>query len=805
VVDEEGKPVPGATVEVHALPLGVPFLAPLLHASAKAGADGTFRVGPGPSPWWSQGMLSAHAPGYARYSLRSRAHTFEGAECAEEGADSRLVLSPGIPATVELRAKDGGGPDGPVTVWTVGPRGFFDVQVADAKGGLSFVAPPGPITITALEGVHPAAVANVSVVAGAKNHFEVPLVRGRDVRGKVVDATTGRPVAGAVVRGYWGETRLLRTGPDGGFLLPRFWFRAFQVRAPGFAVRTHQLPEDAGSPGVSEETVRLEPGFVARGRLTDLDGRPLAGARLRILTSDPAGDRSISAGPYTRADGAFVFVGLPLPSPGREVRVFANAPDCAWGASPPLPGTAGGIVDGVELRLPRLVDLEGRVEDEAGAPLEANVRVDWDVPKELKPYADVVPSEGRVRAREDGRFRLRLPERVPYRIFAEGGQFGEAKVEGTTPAASEERRTVVVKANRGLSIRGSLVDAEGNPVRWGEVRVEPRPPTDPRPSRDARVRPDGTFEAGGLVAGAYDFSALAHPEFLQEVVRDVQAGGPEVKVVLRRPGGLRFKAVLPEGTPEGTVPEVTLRALESTLPLTPDHFVRLLAHDPRAEIGPLAPAAYTLSVVAGDHRIDIDRLVIKQGEPTDLGDLALRPAGVVAGRVTHGGVPVAGAALEILCLLPDGTSRTVRRVKSGGDGAYRAGGLLACPHVLLVRATDRPTVEVRFQPVTGAVTTLDVPMAAGARLRVVVRDAAGQPVAGARLAVQGPAGGVPFWKEGSPAPGPHETGPDGTLRCTGLPAGALRVLAEKPGAGSGETEIRAADGASTDVEIRFGK
>jgi hypothetical protein len=86
-----------------------------------------------------------------------------------------------------------------------------------------------------------------------------------------------------------------------------------------------------------------------------------------------------------------------------------------------------------------------------------------------------------------------------------------------------------------------------------------------------------------------------------------------------------------------------------------------------------------------------------------------------------------------------------------------------------------------------------------------VKDAAGKPVPGARLVFSRDGAGIPAWKEGSPAPGPHETGPDGTLRCTGLPAGEILVSAEKPGTGSGEATAKAVDGAEGDVEVRLGK
>ena len=98
-----------------------------------------------------------------------------------------------------------------------------------------------------------------------------------------------------------------------------------------------------------------------------------------------------------------------------------------------------------------------------------------------------------------------------------------------------------------------------------------------------------------------------------------------------------------------------------------------------------------------------------------------------------------------------------------------------------------------------------MPLASGGRLRITVKDKAGQPVAGAHVIVTRGGSGVPAWTEGKPTIVPLETGPDGTLRCSGLPAGEFQVKAEKPGTGSGETSATVKDAGSGEVEIRFGK
>jgi hypothetical protein len=60
-----------------------------------------------------------------------------------------------------------------------------------------------------------------------------------------------------------------------------------------------------------------------------------------------------------------------------------------------------------------------------------------------------------------------------------------------------------------------------------------------------------------------------------------------------------------------------------------------------------------------------------------------------------------------------------------------------------------------------------------------------------------------FWREGSAGPGPHSTDDEGTLRCTGIPAGEVRVSVDKPGTGDGTASCRVEDGGTATVELEL--
>lgn len=816
VEDPEGKPIPGATVEVHAIPRIHGTEVPALHARTTAGPDGTFRVGPGPSPWSECGLLSAVAPGFARTSLRPSAAVSEGDPFADEGTPARVVLRPGVRVTGDVRAADGGPPDGPVKIWAVGTRDFSEGLETDAGGAFSLLAPRGQeVMLNVIEGVHPSAHALLPAGSGDEVRTSITVRRGRDIRGQVVSHATGKPVPGAVIRGYYGKNRIVVADGEGRFLLPKYWYTAFQVQAPGHAARRHVLADDAGTPGAGPETVRLQPGFSARGRVTDLDGRPVAKVRLRIFLQDPLLGWEDFAGPVTRADGTYAMIGLPLPGSGREVRLFAIAPGFGHAGSEPLAAPADGLVEGLDLRIPRLVTLEGSVEDERGRPVAASVTVLWDLKKGMESYVGKVPSGSRTWSRPDGRWAVRIPERSRFHAEAGGEAFLEGRAEGVSPAHPDSAAgatpapagPVVLRVLRGLALRGTVEDAQGNPVGRGIVHFDPLPAGSPGPSREVAIRPDGTFEAGGFVPGKYGLSVVVVPEFLQEIRLGLDAGGPPLRVVLRRAGGLNGRVVLPPEAPPDLLVEATVHGLGDTSPLPADHGIRFEASkglppgDPGVfTMGPLSPGPYALSVTAGDWILDRERVEVKEREPTQLGDLLLRPGAVVEGRVLVAGNPVAGAAVELL-LRRDRRTETVRRVVTAADGSFRAGGLRHGPLVLAVHPQDRPRVEVPVEAALDRPARADVAVPLGGRVLVTVRGADGAPAAGARVLLSGDAGSLIFWKDGSPDPPPHRTEKDGTLRCTGVVPGKTRVYAEVPGVGAGEAEAEVVDGKAVPVEV----
>ncbi len=806
VVDEEGRPLPGVTVTLQALPMSsLPGFVPRTHCTTTSGPDGRFDAGPGPEPWPDRGMLVASLAGYANTALVSRRSTTRGWS-ADPGQDVEVVLRRGHVVRGRVRTRSGAPPDAPVTVWSIGALCFQEVVRGDAEGNFSLVAPEGGLTVSVVAAEHPGVVQRIHVSATEENSVDLEVLEGSDVTGRVLDAASGRPVEGAAIRGYYGESQVTVSDGDGRFRLPRYWYTVIQVRAPGYAEAMAVVPLPDATGVRRDLDVRLDPGVVVRGVVVDLDDRPLRGVRLWCHLKAERGGWMDLTGPRSDADGAFTFVGLPVTREPLELRIFGRQDMFAEGYSGPFTGEPGAVRDGARVVMRRLVRWQGLLRDEHGRPARGSVTLTWAFDPALQAYKGAIPLSIQLLAR-DGVFTAWVPERTPLGYIAESSLFATVQGEALSPAWSADRPVddgppdAVIEVRRGLSIRGRVVDSAGSPVTSGEIRFEPSPPSDPRRSADASIHRDGSFEAAGFEPGAYDFSVLGPDEFLQRVIRSVPAGGEDLTVPLRRKGGLAGRVLVPEGLPMGVRPRVRIRALEDPRPLPVTREFEITEGDGRFTVGPLAPVPHSVSIVAGEWRLDIPRVEVVERDSTELGELALRPGGRVRGVVTVAGSPAGGIRVEVYGTGDEGRRILLGTAVAGASGQYSVGGLEAGPVLVSVRPRDCPLVEGDVHVPEGGEVEVDLPVPEGGEIAVIAVDEAGEPVRGVRVVLSSQTGPLLYWEKGSPAAPPYETGDDGTLHCTGVAAGVVRVFGELPGRGTAELSVNVVSGRTVSARL----
>jgi len=315
-----GEPVPGASVRVRSFPLRALNL-PTEEGKSRAvdgpttisAADGSFVL---PIESASFVSLEVRAEDYALYTM---------AMCRAGG---RVRVELAEPVTLTLSVLDAAG--AVVDGAQVSMRRYRNLDppwvnvrgTTDASGKL------------VLQDLHPSVVVSLLIdhprhgsislrkfqlpASGAATH-EVRFEPGRRIHGRVVDAVSGNPIAGARIgtSQYWSRYFTL-TDVDGRYELggwhPPYDHITLQATADGYGSEGAQV-------GAKDEIdFRLRPGFVLRGRVVAVDGSPIVGERVTASGRGHSRGRrgrgltsvvSIRWG-TTGADGSFEIAGLRL-------------------------------------------------------------------------------------------------------------------------------------------------------------------------------------------------------------------------------------------------------------------------------------------------------------------------------------------------------------------------------------------------------------------------------------------------------------------------------------------------------------
>ncbi|MCU0301607.1 MAG: carboxypeptidase-like regulatory domain-containing protein [Candidatus Nanopelagicales bacterium] len=202
---------------------------------------------------------------------------------------------------VPVATAEGAAPLPPLVTRTDGLGRYRFGQLPPTAAQLRAEAPPGSgLVDTSWPRAHTRAEAGVLRVAHGPVLADLDLPRGGTVAGQVVDADTGAPVPGAVVRataraGWMVEEVGAAEGTgDGGFLITGLPPRPLRlaVRLPGtspylgpwFWTAEGQRAVLAidGRAATDDVTIRLERGAEVRGTVRDDAGSPVAGALVGV-------------------------------------------------------------------------------------------------------------------------------------------------------------------------------------------------------------------------------------------------------------------------------------------------------------------------------------------------------------------------------------------------------------------------------------------------------------------------------------------------------------------------------------------
>ncbi len=551
--------------------------------------------------------------------------------------------------------------------------------------------------------------------------------------------------------GGWRPTYTARAEADGSFQVrvPRRAFRfAFEVTAEGAAL-LHPEWHRLGSRAVAEGLVLLlEEATTITGRVTDEEGRPIAGGSVRI---DPRVDLGPTRPNFARlsevtadADGRFRFPGVP----GLEVEVAAVAEGFAPATVRAVASRPGTTVD-VTLRLPREIRFEAQIVDASGRGVEG---VAVSLRGTSQPLF-VISRLGCGAAFSDTGGHLRwtnlLAGRYGVQILADGALPREQpeQVELPRPAGAPPLRWTLVP---GHALAGRVVDGEGRPVE--EARVEARIWIDPNPKksgdfrpgafREALTGPDGAFRLTGLGEGPHRVRASVEDRSSVEkapVPQDAE------DVLLELPGPTGIAGVVRDDATGAPIESFVTASLSLAHRRQYSRWVpRKLLRPHRDPAGAFArlglePDTYELRVTAeGYTEARASSVVVRPGEITHGVEVRLVREAILRGRVTikESGEPFGGALVEAT-RSADASGRLLfatrtESVVTDADGTFEFGGLEDGSYQVVA------SHPLRCEDSVGGIdarpgTILEVPplsLASGGSLEGIARGADGVPYRG---------------------------------------------------------------------------
>ncbi|GAB4205313.1 MAG: hypothetical protein OHK0013_21080 [Sandaracinaceae bacterium] len=602
----------------------------------------------------SEVILPAVAPG--PYVIRARVAGFARAARAVRTPCDPVVLTLEPIARVAGRVVGVDGAPSPAQVRIVG-SGIWPARVveADAEGRFVFEdVPAGVYEVEATSGTQISEPRRgLTVDPEASIFLSFQLTEGASVEGTVVDARTGRPLAGAEVTvaaaPVAASPRSAVTGADGRFVLRPFppGTAYADVRAPGFVPAVAIACRTGSSCRIA-----LAEGASLRGRVVDTERRPIANAWVEVLGE--ARDRSPIAVTSTVAPIASL---LFASSASAANPVTPSSP--TEGPMPTIVGAGLGVTAEVP-PLPLVPSTEPAVDDlpMGSAPARARTSLRTDAFGEF--VVTGLP-----------------PGRVEVLARAPGFQVGRSA--RLSVSAGLEREGLEIVLRPGATLRARVLDEHGRPA---DARVEVRAEGDPVPRYvETDARGELVVEdLGGVVLLA--ITATGYP--LLEQIVDVSDGQDVTRTFhLETPTHVvRARVRDAQGNP---VPDALVR-IESLRPGTGQP--RTLVTDDNGEVE-LSPAPHGAVLLTASHPSYVASApVVAEATRTGTAGFAeLRletPLSIVTSVLdAWTGAAIRGAIARFACLE---TAPCVRETESDEDGALALWSVRAGRYRMEVRA-----------------------------------------------------------------------------------------------------------------------
>jgi protocatechuate 3,4-dioxygenase beta subunit len=722
-------------------------------------------------------------------------------ETGEEGAVTlRLAAARVVP--LDVRDPDGKPVAGVAA--RIGADGSLgNGGITDPAGRLAVAVPEtgAEVMLAGEEGLRGRAV----FFPGDAGPRTVTLASPRIVTGRIVDAATRRPIAGALV---WTSEAEARTGADGAFRIPagsgpglrigavaaghgRRWLAlpswgtnvvTLALPAAGSLIRSTDMDAAERLRTPAEE---LPSTRVLLGRVLGPDGRPVAGAWVETA-------RMLAA--ETDGEGRFRLAGL---GPGATVSLRARAPGLR-GSAPSSVVSRDGIPEPLEIRLAPAAALDGRVTDAAGRPA-AGVPVLLETlgedSGEETPAGD--PAAGaRTLTDDDGRYAFDSLE--PGRRRLSALRPGGRRLAGASLDLHNGPNRLDLAQPPALSVSGRVLDDAGAPLAGARVFLEGPDPEDRWLVVGAE---DGGFSFGGIPEGDYRLSVLAKG-FAQPVPREVQVASSAVQ-------GLELR-LRRGGTIVGNLAGVSAEELNGLMivaeekapgpgsgraaPAARSRRLGLAGPDGRYRIPDIPPGVWKVTGRTAAGRQALASVEVVPGSGETALDLRFTSGLTLSGRLLVDGLPAAGS---VLATAADGAGGEGGQAAAGPDGSFAIPGLQPGSYLLLV-LLDSMLWPLRTVELT-ADREIPLEIATGTLSGRIVGPF-GSPLAGAQVSLRPRTLGIQAF-----LPSPRARSDEqGAFELPRIPAGSHRLLVTRDGATPFETAVTVPAGGAVRVEVPLG-
>ncbi len=628
--------------------------------------------------------------------------------------------------------------------------------------------------------------------SGAPRTVEIELEPPEEIAGRITDAVTGRPVAGAAVWNRPGEQT--RSGPTGAFVL-RAWLDRSQaqlgIAADGYQPTTAMVEVERLRPGIGADIV-VTPSAPLRGEVLDASGSSVAGAWLRIEPLAGSGGLSIGLGGWEAVsayDGSFLIAGA---ASGYAYRLHVEAAGYA-GTTLAVPAVPEGEArEDVRVVLTRGQNVRGIATDAQGTPI-SNVEVALLAVARARNGGYSWNSAGRrtTSTDADGAFQFSGTRAGRYELTANHpDHVSVPTIALDVPSGEGTKNVGVLTLDAGTPVEGVVRDFSGDPVGGARVSAH-QENTFHRRLRDPGVKAavtgaDGRFRIGGLKAAPVDLvvEAEGYARFDMTALRP--QGGSLVEVQLSEGALLAGRVVSADS--QGTANAFVVLNLDHNAiappgvwsPLRSGHHTRTDAEG-RFHFGSLGPGPWSLQV-AGEHLAeDVGAIRLRPGEEREI-EVHLRVQSRIAGVVVDSsGAPVTGAEVIVQSLDPAGDPEsTDSSLVTDAGGGYEASRVPPGTARIVARhpAYQDGAREVEIGPGTNEV-NLELPF--GWEISGSVTTAGGTRVALASVEAHPLEEQAEDWGRFLPRPLQAVTDENGTYRIGGLDEGRYNLHVEAEG------------------------